>query len=143
MRMQRLLFLYCQGGKAFMKKILLLAGIAVCMAACKRSTVERSGIVGKWKLTEYLADPGDGSGTWQPANPSPPSYLEFKNDGTMSSYTPPLQYAASHYRLTSDTTFTLIRGTDSIRQYYRINGANLTIEGGCIERCGERYVAVK
>ncbi|WP_408034315.1 hypothetical protein [Tenacibaculum aestuarii] len=37
--------------------------------------------VGKWKLIEVLADPGDGSGTFEPVESN--KTIEFKSDGTL------------------------------------------------------------
>ena len=124
-----------------MKIALLSVCIAVSIAACKRSTPEHSSLVGKWKLTATLADPGDGSGKWQTVSPLTPSYVEFKGDGTLS-YTPSSQNGGGRYLLTSDSTFTLITDTDSLREFYRIQGATLTITPPCYEPCGERYASV-
>lgn len=52
-----------------MKRVFVLAVVVCSVTACKKNIqLHNSSIVGKWKLSEYLADPGDGSGTWQPAD---------------------------------------------------------------------------
>jgi hypothetical protein len=57
-----------------MKKVFLLAALICYVTACKKDIqVKNSSIIGKWKLSESLADPGVGSGTWQPADPLHPT----------------------------------------------------------------------
>ena len=48
------------------KNLILLTVILFSLVACKKTVTQNSNssIVGKWRLSEYLADPGDGSGTW-------------------------------------------------------------------------------
>jgi hypothetical protein len=126
-----------------MKKLLLFIALAAFLTTCKRSTIQSNSLVGKWRLFEYLADPGDGSAKWQTADPFHPSYIEFKNDGTLI-YTPSNQYDANHYQLTSDSTLIFITSAnDNLRAYYRISGTTLTINPPCYEPCGERFVAVR
>jgi hypothetical protein len=50
-----------------MKKLLILSLFFSSLSACKKkeATLNHSRI-GTWKLIEVLADPGDGSGTFQP-----------------------------------------------------------------------------
>ena len=70
--------------KKTMKQTLLLTVVIFFIIGCEKSKqVENNSLVGKWKLTESYADPGDGSGTWQPADAAHPGYLEFKTDGTV------------------------------------------------------------
>lgn len=40
------------------------------------------GLIGNWKLIEILADPGDGSGTFQPVQSD--RIIEFKRNGTLT-----------------------------------------------------------
>jgi hypothetical protein len=52
-----------------MRKVFLFAAMLSLVTACKKTIqVHNISIVGKWKLSESLADPGDGSGTCQPAD---------------------------------------------------------------------------
>lgn len=124
-----------------MKKIVLLIAAFFSLVACEKiaTKTENNSIVGKWKLSEYLADPGDGSGTWQPAASSNPSYLEFKEDGRLI-VSPSSVYSWDHYQLASDSTIILFRGTDQFIRSYHFSKTLLTLSGGCIEACSERYI---
>jgi hypothetical protein len=125
-----------------MKQILLLILFSFFIICCEKSKqVENNSLVGKWKLTESFADPGDGSGDWQPADPARPSYLEFKTDGTVA-ITPYNIYNAEHYKITSDSTLLFIRSTDSIFTRYSFSKTLLTLYPPCIEGCGQKYIAV-
>lgn len=52
-----------------MKNFILFTAILFSSVACKKSATQtsNSSIIGKWELSEYFADPGDGSGTWHSA----------------------------------------------------------------------------
>jgi hypothetical protein len=124
-----------------MKNFILLAAILISSVAC-RKTATLSGntsIIGKWELSEYLADPGNGSGTWHSAVSLNPSYLEFKADGTLVS-TPYSINSWDHYQLTSDSSVIFFRGSEQFINWYHISNTSLTLFGGCIEACGERYI---
>lgn len=103
------------------------------MTACTPSS--QIGLVGKWKMTHYLADPGDGSGTWQAASEENPSVLEFRTDGTLAES----GNSGSKYKIMDDSTVVFIRDTDSIRVGFRIEGKQLTLNPPCIEPCGQRF----
>ncbi len=124
-----------------MKSLILLAAILISLAGCKKAVTQTSNnsIVGKWKLSEYLADPGDGSGTWQPATTMIPSYLEFKEDGSLSA-SPYSVNSWDHFQVTSDSTIILFRGADQFPRGYHFSKTLLTLNGGCFEACGERYI---
>jgi hypothetical protein len=49
----------------FYMKILLPAFIGLLLLSSCEEDLNTSTIIGQWKLTETLADPGDGSGTYQ------------------------------------------------------------------------------
>lgn len=126
-----------------MKKFFLLAAVVLAFASCKKNTqAENESIAGKWKLSESFADPGDGSGTWQAADPLHPSYLEFKKDGRLI-FSPSNIYNADHYQVTSDSTIIFLRGSESFHIRYQFSKTMLTLYPPCIEGCGERYLAVK
>src|SRR5450432_1238437 len=112
------------------------------MVSCKKNTIPlpvNNGIVGKWKLTESYADPGNGSGTWHQADPSKPSYLTFHTDGSLAT-TPYNVYNADHYKMTSDSTMIFYSGSDSSNIQYTLTHSLLSIYPPCIEGCGERYI---
>jgi len=67
-----------------MKKVALIL-LAIFLFSCTsddNKPTDETGLIGKWKLIEQLADPGDGSGTFQPI--SSERVIEFFSDGTVS-----------------------------------------------------------
>jgi len=108
------------------------------MACTKSSDKTSSSLVGRWKLTETLADPGDGSGTWMPATAD--YIIQFNKDST--AYENPVNpyRNVNRYSVSNDSTLTLFysNGT-SFNFYFKIESSTLTIMGGCIEACGTRY----
>jgi hypothetical protein len=126
-----------------MRNIIVLAFALCCMAACKKTDTPfvNSSIVGSWRLSERLIDPGGGMGTWIKADSSNPSYLEFKEDGLVNN-SPGNLFHWDHYELTSDSTITLLSGTQEFHLSYHFSKTLLTLLGGCFEACGQKYVPV-
>jgi len=125
-----------------MKPLFFVSLLIVSFWGCqkkKESPVENEGIVGKWKLTESLSDPGDGSGKWQPADPAHPKYVEFRADGgVLATEGYPIGYL-----LVSDSTMTLrFLGGDSLPYRYKLTATRLTLNPPCIEACGLHYARV-
>ncbi len=123
-------------------KMRYIACILLTIAiGCSKSTTQtgKDSIVGKWLEIQYLADPGDGSGTWQTYSGNK-SYLIFNADSSgESSGTPSLKY----YHLLSDSTLTLeFDNGNSFLNSYKIENNTLTLTGGCIEACGSKYTKV-
>jgi hypothetical protein len=127
-----------------MKILTLLTAILFCLVACKKTTTQADNIsiIGKWKLSEYLADPGDGSGTWHVSDPLNPSYREFKGDGILVD-SPSSATSWTHFQLTSDSTIIFSRDSEQLTISYHVSKTLLTLSGGCIEACGERYVSMQ
>ena len=124
-----------------MKQLLLIAILILSQVACQKKSapVENESIVGKWRLTESLSDPGDGSGKWQPADPLHPQFLEFRPDGTAVSP----GSATVGYKIISDSTLLFITDADSIPLRYHFTKTTLALTPPCYEACGMHYVAVK
>jgi hypothetical protein len=141
--MQRYHLFSGQIQKVNMKKVFLLAAVLFSVAACERAKpVVNNNLIGKWKLSESLADPGDGSGTWRVADPLHPSYLEFKNDGTLS-FSPYNIYNSDRYQIISDSTMIFFRGSESFNMRYKFSKTLLSLYAPCIEACGSRYIPVQ
>jgi hypothetical protein len=122
-----------------MRKVLLILVLVVSVfSACKKE-IQDNDLTGKWKLTEYLADPGDGSGTWRPASNS--QFIEFLEDGTLI-FSPSGQYDSKRYNVTSDSTIIFSGGPYDSPIRYNLSGNMLTLNPQCIERCGMKYVKV-
>jgi hypothetical protein len=98
-----------------------------------------SKLTGKWRLTETLADPGDGSGKWKPVE-SDESYLTFDSEGGLSSTDSP---GYRSYALV-DSNKIEISFADGRKQVmtYHVDGSTLTLSPQCIEACGSRYTRV-
>jgi hypothetical protein len=87
-------------------------------------------------------DPGDGSGTWKPADPAHPSYIQFNADGSYTSV-PPQFIDADRYKILNDSVVIFIGTTiDSMPMRYHFLPATLTIYPPCYEGCGFKYIAV-
>lgn len=130
-----------------MNKIFLIV-ILIIVAACSRNSSETTNkraagsLVGKWRLTETLMDPGDGSGTWQHADPLHPSYLEFKSDSTVV-FTPPGTWDSDHYKILDGTSMIFLRDTLQFHYRYKLSENNLILNPPCYEACGMKYEAVE
>ncbi|MDD3788879.1 MAG: hypothetical protein PHO94_09315 [Petrimonas sp.] len=67
-----------------MKKILVLLIFCGVLFSCDKSDdTENTELIGKWKLTEVLADPGDGSGTFHKVSSN--KTIEFQPNGAITS----------------------------------------------------------
>ncbi len=111
--------------------------LLIAFAAC--ATINKSvTLAGKWRLTETLADPGDGSGKWNPVTKE--SFLTFNNDGTVTSTESP-NYQSYTIADSTKLEFTLTDGRKQIVSY-RMEGRALIIMPQCIEACGSKYMRV-
>jgi hypothetical protein len=65
-------------------KILALAVIILTLISCSKNDDDTSSnlLIGTWKLTEMLIDPGNGSGTFNSVNSN--KNLIFSNGGNLS-----------------------------------------------------------
>jgi hypothetical protein len=117
--------------------LILMMIVTGCSKSATSNTSSNS-IVGKWIQTFYLADPGDGSGTWQPNN-SGANYIIFHEDSSAecnsNSY-----FELKSYHILSDSTLTLVYSDGTTFQHwYKLDGNTLKLMGGCIEACGGIY----
>jgi len=117
--------------------------LLIAVISCSKSTTTEAklsgSIIGKWIQTAYLADPGDGSGTWQPDNTGS-AYIIFNEDSTAKSSGVPYFGELKFYHILSDSTLTLEYADGTIFPHmYKVEENTLTLTGGCIEACGSRY----
>ena len=137
-----------------MKKIkIFLIIFSLCAFKCSDENspvLENNGLVGKWKLTEYLADPGDGSGKWQPATDDYSHIIEFHADGQFTEIKGKAQSSIplyKGYKLKGDNQIEMLRIDESIPShiwtYSDMSSTELTLSYGCFEACSGRYVAVE
>src|SRR4051812_23907892 len=115
-----------------MKYFITLFLLFVLIACTKSSNKALSSLIGRWKLTETLVDPGDGSGTWMPATTN--YIIQFNNDST--AYENPVNpyRNINKYSITNDSTLTLFYSNGTSQSlYFKIQDNTLTLTGGCIE----------
>ena len=121
-----------------MKYFITALSFFLITLACTKSADNNSSIIGRWKLTETLADPGDGSGIWMPATTN--YIIQFNEDST--AYENPVNpyRNVNRYSVINDSTLTLFYSTGtSFSYHFKIESNTLTIMGGCIEACGTKY----
>ena len=128
-----------------MKKFIVLSMTVVFFLFCSKKEKDETQLVNEWRLIEVLADPGDGSGQYEPVNSD--KSIQFFSDGTVQSnqslcgFDP--NYAGTGIY---DTTEGVIIPDDCfdplLRISFRLEGANLILHHPCIEECGEKYVRV-
>lgn len=103
-----------------------------------------SALAGKWTLFETLADPGDGSGKWQPVDITNHYFIKFNTANNIESNAYPGLGGLKQYEVVNDSTVIFIYGDGSkFNHYYKINLPYLTISGGCIEACGSKFIRTK
>ena len=125
-----------------MTKLSSLLLIATFMS-CSTTNQSSSPLQGSWKMTEYLADIGDGNGTWQPADAANQSVLEFRADGTLGESGPATANSGSKYEILNDSTVVFVRGENRINVKYKIIGNTLTLNPPCIEACGQKFIRME
>ena len=130
-----------------MKNILFLVVIGLYITACKRNSGNDNNssgdLLGKWQLTEFLADPGDGSGTWQKADPTHPGFIEFKSDSTVTISGASRLPSVNYFQRLNDSVMLFVKSNkDSTRLGYHLSGNTLSINPPCYEACGSHYVRV-
>ena len=142
-----------------MKKYLLIV-LLVILSSCSSDDskpTDETGLIGKWKLIEQLADPGDGSGTFQSINSN--RTIEFFKNGTvevngglcfMSSEVGDIETGTFMIISdnTADTTYDgeIIPNTCSSRSarvYFDLpESVNLILWYQCLEGCGQKFTKI-
>jgi hypothetical protein len=127
------------------RNILLLSISIVMIASCKKEKDPQ--LVNTWSLIEVLADPGDGSGTFQPVTSD--KTIEFFNDGTVSSNGILCQMSsdsgtgsAGTYDATEMTITPNNCGVVAFVIFYELSGEHLILSYPCFEACREKYEVV-
>lgn len=130
-----------------MKKILLLLLATVCIiyVSCKKNTMDKDGpgeVFGKWKLTETMFDPGDGSGKYKKVT-GDAKYLTLDKSadkaGKFSGNAVPDLYA---FRILDSVTMEVFSNTYKTPSTYRykVSAKYLQLNPPCIEGCGYKFV---
>ncbi len=132
-----------------MKKIIYLILIVfVTLTSCSKDNnrAMSNSLVGNWKLTEILLDPGNGSGTFVSVNSN--KTLIFDNNGNVTS-----NGTICDLSVTSNTssTGTYSESTTTINSascqnitiIYELTGTTLILNYPCIEPCKAKYIKVQ
>ena len=127
---------------SFLAVILLLFG-------CSSDDLDSSNIVGKWKLVQVLADPGDGSGTF--VNIESNKTITFFSDNTFSSneylcsFSPlaPLKTGGTFSTEKREIYPNSCESFAEVKLSYRIENKALIVSYFCIEGCAEKYVKIE
>ena len=114
--------------------------------ACEDASIDSDSLVGTWALTEVLADPGDGSGTFQPVESD--QTITISDDFSFSA-----NYNLCHFNSdevsvgTIDTTAMILNVENcqvnniAIDYRYEVNESNeLIVYLPCIEPCANKFV---
>ena len=131
----------CMQRKLVLPACLLLLLTAACRKYNTEETGSDSSLTGKWRLSEFYMDPGDGSGTWQPAGVLPNTvYAEFKPGGKFQADASFFS-GYNRYTVISDSTLWLINSMnkDTVPVLYKIVFKTLTLRPPCIEGCGYKF----
>jgi len=133
-----------------MKKTILLLGLFVFMSSCSNddSGVDTNAdLIGEWKLIETNADPGDGSGTFQPVNSD--KVVVFSINGTITSNGSICILSIDSNNPTSGTyslsEFT-ISSSDCVEMErdvkFEIVNSKLIMRYPCIEACEGKFTKI-
>lgn len=113
---------------------------------------ENNGLVGKWKMVEFLYDPGDGSGKFQKASEGESSIVEFKANGDFKEVKGPLYSSINSYtkyKILGDGLIELSGAPASSAYpshrwtYKDLTPKSVTLGFGCDETCAGKFVAIK
>lgn len=117
--------------------ILFLSISSICLSSCKKDSEVQGAIYGKWKLTETLADPGDGSGIYRKVT-GKSKYITFQHDGKLSGDALGDLYA---FEIVDETTLKVYTQNyvSPMTYRYQVTGKQLVLNPPCIEPCGFKF----
>ncbi|MGF1923436.1 MAG: hypothetical protein ACQUHE_04610 [Bacteroidia bacterium] len=121
-------------------KNFLVTSTIICtllINGCKKDESDKSELLGKWLLTEQLADPGDGSGKYQKVTGENKT-VTFNQSGEVTGevFTAPAQYKVLDSVRVEITTKT---NNQSIVYRYKATSKELILNAPCIEPCGLKF----
>jgi hypothetical protein len=128
------------------KSIVFLIFLGFLLSCNKKNDQISSTIVGTWKLIEVLADPGDGSGTFQPVNST--KTIIFDANGNVSS-NGAICDMSTGTNISSTGTYSDTQATinsidcQSLTINYELNNTTLILIYPCIEPCKAKYIKVE
>lgn len=121
---------------AFILALLLLTGMTSCKKNQNQTVLE-----GTWELHEQLMDPGDGSGTFQPASGKE---ITFHSNGTFTANFSLCGMGSSGNPTdgTVDQSGAVLipqNCASGVTVGYKLENGNLYLFYPCIEACQEKY----
>lgn len=128
-----------------MKNFFLLILIIGFVTSCNKNDEisNLSDLEGRWKLSEVLADPGNGSGTFQSVTSN--KTLEFDNNGNVTSNgsicdmsTGTNLNSSGTYSLTNRTINSNSCSNNTIQ--FELNNGSLILTYPCIEPCKAKFI---
>jgi hypothetical protein len=117
--------------------------LILTMTAClMHNSNDENKLIGKWKMTSYYADIGDGKENWQAADEQRQRNIEFKKNGEFVD--------SENDQLTrfilKDSTHIVASSKDGLASFVmtiiQLTNKELHLRPNCIEGCGEKYVRV-
>lgn len=135
-------------------KTFLLTFLLTAVLSCNnedKNPAQNSGLSGKWKMIEILADPGDGSGTFRPVKDEASSTLEFKANGDFKETKGIIHSSVNPYntyKMLDDNRLELSIKNDTktppiIWYVAELTPTTLEISYGCIEPCRAKFIAIR
>ncbi|WP_316734602.1 hypothetical protein [Pedobacter aquatilis] len=123
-----------------MRKLILLFGItfSIIHFSCKKLASDGPGeIYGKWKLTETLMDPGDGSGKYKKVKEN--LFLTFDKSGNVNGDAAP---ELQKFKILDSVSieFTSKNYSIPLTYRYKVTERTLTLNPPCIEGCGLKFI---
>jgi hypothetical protein len=126
-----------------MKKILLilLATASIIYVSCKKTDNNNDGpgeVYGKWKLTETMQDPGNGSGKYRKVS-GDVKYLTLDKSGKFQGDALPDLFS---FKILDSVKMEVFSNTYKmpLTYYYKVSAKSLQLNPPCIEGCGYRLV---
>jgi len=127
--------------------LLMLVGILTACSTVNETNPEIKTVIGKWKLTEQLADPGDGSSVFKSVNSE--KTIEFLADGTVVSNgslctmnTNTGNESSGKYYSSGNYIQPDGCNLNNFRIGYALENSKLILSYPCIEGCGQKFVKV-
>ena len=133
-----------------MKKGIIFFALMSILFSCNNEddNASSTGLVGVWKLTQILADPGDGSGTFM--NVSSNKTIQFNTDGSLTSNGLICDMSietnvpsSGTYSLTEMTIISAGCDNSGLLINFELNSSSLIINYPCFEPCRAKYVKMQ
>jgi hypothetical protein len=136
-------------------KYLLFCLLLTGLFSCKKdesAPVENKGLIGKWKLAEFISDPGTGKPVYVKANEASSSLIEFKANGDFSEVKGVIYSSINPYDTYQELADKRLKLTikkpsstpiEAMWTYSDLTPTTLTLSYGCFEMCSGKYVAVR